>query len=93
VNDGLIRILRAAGAAMLIAAAFTLSGCGAMVADLPVVGLPEGAPARPANPGAFPAVHDMPAARDQAPMEAAERDRLERELTAARDRQTGAAAK
>ncbi len=62
-----------------------------MVADLPMVGLPEGAPARPADQGAFPAVHDIPASREQAPLDAAERERIQRELTAARERQSGAA--
>lgn len=77
----------------LIAATSALAGCGAMVADMPLVGLPAGVSARPAAPGAFPAVHDMPAARDQALMDATERDRIERELTAARERQGGAAGK
>ncbi|RIK98155.1 MAG: hypothetical protein DCC74_05235 [Proteobacteria bacterium] len=62
-----------------------------MVADLPMVGLPEGAPARPADPGAFPAVHDIPASREQTLLDAAERERIQRELTAARERQSGAA--
>lgn len=93
VNDGLTKGLRRACMGALIAATSALAGCGAMVADMPLVGLPAGVPARPAAPGAFPAVHDMPAARDQALMDATERDRIERELTAARERQGGAAGK
>jgi hypothetical protein len=90
VNRILKRIPRAARAATAVALVAMLGGCGAMVADLPVVGLPEGAPGRPADPGAFPAVHDIPAAREEAPLDAAERDRIERELTTARDRQNRA---
>lgn len=85
--------LRATGAAAAIALATALAGCGAMIADLPVVGLPEGAPARPADAGAYPAVHDMPAAREEAPLDAAERARIEGELVAARNRQNAAARK
>ena len=44
-----------------------LSGCapGPMIDRLPadVGGLPAGAPARPATPYQYPAVHDMPPAR------------------------------
>lgn len=83
-------VLRAAAGAAAFALAAALGGCGAMVADLPLVGLPEGAPARPADPGAFPAVHDMPPPRGEEPLDAAEQARIERELTAARDRQNAA---
>lgn len=69
----------------------SLSACGSMVADLPVVGLPEGTPARKQQ-GAFLPVHDMPAPRDAAKMETAEQARLRAELAAARDQQAAAAA-
>jgi hypothetical protein len=72
--------------------AIPLSGCGSVVADLPVVGLPEGAPARPKDPGTFPAVHDIPAPREQTALDPAEQLRIESELAAARDRQAAAAA-
>jgi hypothetical protein len=75
-----------------ILSAIPLSGCGSMVADLPVVGLPEGAPARPKDPGKFPAVHDMPAPREQTALDPAEPLKIESELAAARDRQAAAAA-
>ena len=83
-------VVRTAAAAAMIALVAGLGGCGALVADLPVVGLPEGAPARPADPGAYPAVHDMPAARVDTPLDAAARDRIEQELVTARDRQNAA---
>jgi hypothetical protein len=75
-----------------ILSAISLSGCGSVVANLPVVGLPEGAPARPKDSGSFPAVHDMPAPREQTALDPAEQIRIENELAAARDRQAAAAA-
>lgn len=77
--------------AAAILATIPLAGCSS-VADLPIVGVPEGAPKRPANPGAFPAVHDMPAPREQTALDPAEQARIESELAAARDRQAAAAA-
>lgn len=70
-----------------ILVAIPLSGCSTSVADLPIVGVPEGAPKRPKDPGAFPAVHDMPAPRAQSALDPAEQARIESELAAARDRQ------
>lgn len=72
------------------ALALMLTGCGSFVSELPVVGLPEGAPARPADPGAFPAVHDIPAPRGEATLDPAAQEKIERELTAARDRHSAA---
>ncbi len=92
-NAGLVfrygKILLAAG---LMLGSLPLAACSVSIADLPVVGLPEGAPARPKDPGEFPAVHDMPAAREQPALDPAEQVRIEGELAAARDRQAGAAA-
>jgi len=73
-----------------LALAAMLSGCGSFIADIPVVGLPEGAPARPADSGAFPAVHDIPAPRSEATLDAAAQEKIERELIAARDRNSAA---
>jgi hypothetical protein len=50
-------------------------------------GLPAAAPARPATPYQYPAVHDMPAPRPTAPMTDVEEFKLENELRAVRDRQ------
>jgi hypothetical protein len=73
------------------ALAVALSGCGSMVADLPVVGLPDGTPARKEQ-GAFLPVHDIPGPRDQAKMETAEQAKVRAELAAARAQQAAAAA-
>lgn len=79
--------------AVLLSLTAGLGGCGSMVADLPVVGLPADAPARNKNPTAFLPVHDLPpGTRADTAMPAAEQARLQSELTAARDRQAGAAA-
>lgn len=69
-----------------------LTGCSSsqVIDDLPaVVGLPQDAPSRPSNPYQFPAVHDMPPPRATEPMSAEDQLRLEKELSAARDRQEG----
>ncbi len=76
----------------LAVTSFGLTSCSVPIADLPVVGVPEGAPARPKDPGAFPAVHDMPAEREQPALAPAEQAKIESELAAARDRQSKAAA-
>ena len=70
--------------------AFVLGGCGSMVSNLPVVGLPDGAPARRETREFMP-VHEMPAARDDT-MAPTERAKMQSELLAARDRQPAAAA-
>jgi hypothetical protein len=69
-----------------------LAGCSSsqMVDDLPAaVSLPADAPARPATPYQVPAVHDMPPPRTTEPMSAEDQLKLEKELSAARDRQEG----
>jgi len=76
-------------ATLLLSLSFpALSGCGSMVSNLPVVGTPEGTPARLENPGEFPAIHDIPAPRDEAAMDAATRQRVQQDLISARDRQS-----
>jgi hypothetical protein len=60
-----------------------------MIADnLPaaVGGLPADAPARPATPEAFPAVHNMPPGRSSATLSADQQKQLEDDLVAARNR-------
>lgn len=76
-------------APLLLAAALTLCGCTSHIADsvpAAVGGLPENVPARPATPSEFPAVHDRPPARAEAPLSEAESKRLKEDLIAARDR-------
>jgi hypothetical protein len=50
------------------------------------IGLPAGAPPRPAAQPPYPDVHDLPPARATSPMNEDERKKLERELTAMRQR-------
>ena len=69
-----------------------LGGCSTSVADLPVVGMPADAPARPKEVGAYLPVHDLPPDRDEAAMKPAEQQKIQAELIAARDRQAAAAA-
>ncbi|MFL6950615.1 MAG: hypothetical protein ACJ8FU_20685, partial [Xanthobacteraceae bacterium] len=71
-------------AALAILLLVGMAGCTSPIADLAE---PADAPARPAVEPPYPAVHDMPAARDTKPMTAAERQRLADELSAARARQ------
>ncbi len=67
-----------------------LGGCsaGPIIDRLPEgIGLPAGAPARPATPYQYPAVHDMPPARATQPMSEEEQGKLERDLAGLRERQ------
>jgi hypothetical protein len=75
--------------AALVGLAMALSACTAQLAELPVVGLPAGAPERLAEPLPFPAVHDMPAPRASKPMTQDQLKSAAAELEAARDRQPG----
>jgi hypothetical protein len=78
-----------AGALLL---ALPVGGCATSIADLPLVGVPADAPARPKEAGAYPAVHDLPQDRPEAAMDTAERNKVANELIAARDRQASTAA-
>jgi hypothetical protein len=69
-----------------------LASCspGPIIDRLPAdLGLPAGAPSRPANPYEYPAVHDMPPDRATSPMSEDEQVKLEKELANVRDRQEG----
>jgi Spy/CpxP family protein refolding chaperone len=68
-----------------------LGGCASTIADAPLMGLPAGTPARPANPGEYLPVHDLPAPRQETVLDQAQRDKLEKDLLAARDRQASGA--
>jgi hypothetical protein len=79
-------------AALMVA--FALGGCGSLsqrmagtASDLPVVGLPAETPARPVESLAFPAVHDVPAARSSSLMTGVEQKKFEDDLLAARQEQ------
>jgi hypothetical protein len=72
--------------------AAALAGCspGPILDKLPAgMGLPANTPARPETPYEYPAVHDMPPARESVPMTEEEQVKLEKDLANARDRQEG----
>lgn len=85
------KVVRRSAALGLALIGCMLGGCSVPVADLPVIGLPAGAPARPAEAGVYPAVHDMPAARTEQPLDPADQAKIETDLKHARDRQAAAA--
>jgi hypothetical protein len=85
------RTMRLLSMAALFAAALAIGGCSTTIADLPAVGLPSDAPARPKETGAYLPVHDIPPDREEAAMKPADQARLEKELVAARDRQASGA--
>jgi hypothetical protein len=67
-----------------------LCGCapGAMIDKLPGdMGEPASTPVRPDTPYVYPAVHDMPPARETPAMTEEQQVKLEKDLEAARDRQ------
>jgi hypothetical protein len=84
-----VKMALIAGALLL---ALPVAGCSTSIADLPLIGTPADAPARPKEVGAYPAVHDLPQDRPEAAMDTAERNKVSSELIAARDRQAAAAA-
>lgn len=63
-----------------------VGGCSMPLADLPLVGLPENTPPRPATPAAYLPVHDIPAPRGSTVLTPAEQAKIEKELAAERDR-------
>jgi hypothetical protein len=82
--------------AAVVAIAALLPGCTvSQFAELPtaVGGQSPNAPHAPANPPAFPPVHDMPPARPVPVMTEQELQQAEAELIAARDRHAGPAPK
>ncbi len=76
----------------LLLSALALGGCSTSIADLPVVGTPAGAPARPKEAGIFLPVEDLPPDRDEAAIPPADQAKIKAELLAARDRQASSAA-
>ncbi len=81
------------GYGLVLSLAAGLGGCatGAMLEQMPesIGGEPSHLPAKPAVAYQYPAVHDMPPARADAPLSDTEQVRMEKELRAARDRQEG----
>jgi hypothetical protein len=76
--------------AALSMAPLALGSCTGQLADVPIVGTPADAPARPKEAGAYLPVNDLPRDRDDTQMDAATRDKLKAELIAARNRQATA---
>jgi hypothetical protein len=69
-----------------------LAGCGSIGSHVPGVlgGEPADTPARPATAYSYPAVHDMPPPRADAPMSDEQQAQMEKELTSAREKQEAA---
>jgi hypothetical protein len=86
------RKARGLAVAALLLSALALGGCSTSIADLPMVGTPADAPARPKEAGGYLPVHDLPPNRDEAVIPPAEQAKIQAELAAARDRQAAAAA-
>lgn len=86
------RTIRLVAAGALAASTLSLGGCSTSVADLPAIGLPADAPARPKEAGGYLPVHDMPPDRDEAAMKPAEQAKIQAELIAARDHQASSGA-
>jgi hypothetical protein len=85
--------LRVVAAVLVACASGFLSGCsGSLIADhLPAAagGLPDEAPERSANAGAYPAVHNMPPSRTTTTLNNDQQKQLEDDLVAARNRYGG----
>ncbi|WP_412772583.1 hypothetical protein [Nitrobacter sp.] len=89
--SGMRPIGRAAfGVVTILLLLLSLGGCSTSIADLPFGGSSD-APERAADVPDYPAVHDIPAPREQAAMDPAEQARVEKELIAARQHQSQAA--
>jgi hypothetical protein len=86
------RTIRLWAMAALLMSALAVSGCSTSIADLPGVGLPSDAPARPKEANGYLPVHDLPPQREEAVIKPAEQAKIQAELLAARDRQAAAAA-
>jgi hypothetical protein len=86
------RTIRLWSMAALLVSALAVSGCSTSIADLPGVGLPSDAPARPKEAGGYLPVHDLPPDRNEAVIKPDEQAKIQAELLAARDRQAAAAA-
>jgi hypothetical protein len=86
------RKTRAVAAGVLLLSALALGGCATSIADMPLVGTPAEAPARPKEAGAYLPVHDLPPDREEAAMAPSEQAKVLKELSAARDHQASAKA-
>ena len=71
--------------------ALALGGCSA-VADIPLIGVPANAPARPETSGPYLPVHDVPPPRQEDMLSVSEQTRIADELSQARDKGKATAA-
>jgi hypothetical protein len=76
----------------LLTSALVLGGCATSIADLPLIGTPADAPARPKEAGSYLPVEDLPPARNDAVIAPDQQAKIKAELLAARDRQASATA-
>ena len=60
------RKTRAIAVGALLLSALALGGCSSTIADMPLVGTPADAPARPKEAGGYLPVHDLPPDREEA---------------------------
>lgn len=67
----------------ILVLALALAGC-ASVADVPLIGVPANAPARPAAAGTYLPVHDVPPPRQEQMLSLDDQTRIEKELSEAR---------
>ena len=67
----------------IVVLALAVSGCS-FVADVPLIGVPSTAPARPEGPGSFLPVHDVPPPRQEEVLNVNDQTRIYNELNAAR---------
>lgn len=98
-TEGAWRPARPVLLALAMLSTAVLSGCGSIsekvsgtMGSMPAIGLPAGAPERPATRLDFPSVHDMPTPRTTAVLTSNEQRDMEKELVSARDQQKTAAA-
>ena len=77
------RKISALAVGLLLLSALPLGGCATSIAEMPIVGTPADAPARPKEAGTYLPVHDLPPDREEAEMTPAEQAKALKELAAA----------
>ena len=75
----------------ILVLALALGGC-ASVADVPLIGVPANAPARPETAGTYLPVHDVPPPRQEQMLSLDDQTRIEKELSEARTKGKATAA-
>jgi hypothetical protein len=75
----------------IVVLTLALGGCS-FVADVPLIGVPANAPARPETSGPYLPVHDVPPPRQEEVLSLADQTRIEKELSEARAKAKATAA-